>query len=84
MKIADIKNPVSTLSGAGPATVKALSNLNIFTIGDLLSFYPRDYEDRSHRVSLNQFELSKKIHTAAKVISHEYFGYGKMKTLKII
>lgn len=84
MKIADIKNPVSTLSGAGPATVKALSNLNIFTIGDLLSFYPKDYEDRSHRVSLNQFELSKKIHTAAKVISHEYFGYGKMKTLKII
>ena len=84
MKISDIKNPVSTLAGAGPATVKALSNLNIFTIGDLLSFYPRDYEDRSHRVFLNQFELNKKIHTAAKVISHEYFGYGKMRTLKII
>ena len=84
MKIADIKNPVSTLSGAGPATAKALSNLNIFTIGDLLSFYPKDYEDRTKRIPLSMFRTAKKIHTAAKVLRHEYFGYGKMRTLKII
>ncbi|MGN0738792.1 MAG: ATP-dependent DNA helicase RecG [Treponema sp.] len=84
MKIADIKNPVSSLQGAGPATIKHLANLNIFTIGDLLQFYPRDYEDRTKRIPLNQFAVSKKIHTIAKVCAHEYFGYGKMKTLKII
>lgn len=83
MKISDIKNPVSTLSGAGPATVKALSNLNIFTIGDLLKFYPRDYEDRTQRLYLCQFKTASKIHTIAKVISHEYFGYGKTRSLKI-
>ena len=84
MKIADIKNPVSSLQGAGPATIKHLTNLNIFTIGDLLQFYPRDYEDRTKRIPLNQSAVSKKIHTIAKVCAHEYFGYGKMKTLKII
>lgn len=84
MKIADIKNPVSSLQGAGPATIKHLTNLNIFTIGDLLQFYPRDYEDRTKRIPLNQFAVSKKIHTIAKVCAHEFFGYGKMKTLKII
>lgn len=83
MKINDIKNSVSTLQGAGKATVKHLSNLNIFTIGDLLQFYPRSFEDRTEQVNLNQFNL-KKVHTIAKVIDHQFFGYGKMKTLKII
>lgn len=83
MKINDIKNPVSILQGAGQATIKYLSNLNIFSIGDLLQFYPRDFEDRTKRIYLNQFNLSK-VHTIAKVIGHEFFGYGKMKTLKII
>lgn len=83
MKIADIKNPVSTLSGAGPATVKALSNLNIFTIGDLLQFYPKEYEDRTKPVPIAQYKFAPKVHTIAKVISHEYFGFGKTKTLKI-
>lgn len=84
MKLSEIKTPVSTLHGAGVATVKALSNLNIFTIGDLLSFYPRDYEDRTKRIPLSEFKTARKVHTAAIVLSHEYFGYGKMKTLKII
>lgn len=83
MKIADIKNPVSTLNGAGPATVKALSNLNIFTIGDLLQFYPKEYEDRTKPVPIAQYKFAPKVHTIAKVISHEYFGFGKTKTLKI-
>lgn len=84
MKLSELKTPVSTLHGAGVATVKALSNLNIFTIGDLLSFYPKDYEDRSKRIPLSDFRTARKVHTAAKVLSHEYFGYGKMKTLKIV
>lgn len=84
MKVSEIKTPVSTLHGAGTATVKSLSNLNIFTIGDLLSFYPKYYEDRSKKIPLKDFRIAKKIHTAAIVLSHEYFGYGKMKTLKII
>ena len=65
MKINDIKNPVSILQGAGQATIKYLSNLNIFSIGDLLQFYPRDFEDRTKRIYLNQFNLSK-VHTIAK------------------
>lgn len=83
MKISDIKNPVSTLTGAGPATIKSLSNLNIFTIGDLLQFYPREYEDRTQRVYICQYKVAPKVHTIAKVISHEYFGYGKNRSLKI-
>src|SRR5574344_2854814 len=83
MKIDDIKNPVATLPGVGPSTVKLLAKLNIFTVSDLLQFYPRDYDDRTQRRPLSQFSKGK-VHTAAQVTAHEWFGYGRMHTLKLI
>lgn len=84
MKTGEIKNTVSTLAGIGPATSSLLAKLNVFTVGDLLKFYPRDFEDRTRRVSLSEFQLYPKVHTIAQVTGHEWFGYGRMKTLKII
>lgn len=83
MKLDDIKSPVSSLSGIGPAAAKQFAKLNIFTVGDLLSFYPKTYEDRRQRIPLDKFQFGK-VHTLAQVTAHEFFGYGKMKTLKII
>ena len=36
--------PVLELKGVGEKTQKLFAKLNIFTVGDLLAFYPRDYE----------------------------------------
>ena len=83
MKVNDIKTPVSTISGVGPQLTKNLAKLNVFTVGDLLQYYPYNYEDRSVKVTLDQFKTNPKIHTVARVMSHEWFGYGKMRTLKI-
>ena len=84
MKLADIKTPVSAISGVGPQLTKYLSKLNIFTVGDLLQYYPRGYEDRSVKVTLDQYKTHSKIHTVARVMGQEWFGYGRMKTLKIL
>ncbi|MCR4899929.1 MAG: ATP-dependent DNA helicase RecG [Treponema sp.] len=84
MKIDDIKTPVSSITGVGPQLSKLLAKLNIFTIGDLLQYYPRGYEDRSVKVTLSEFKVNPKIHTVAKVMGQEWFGYGRMKTLKIL
>ncbi|WP_027727960.1 ATP-dependent DNA helicase RecG [Treponema sp. C6A8] len=84
MLVSEIKNPVSSISGVGPALTKNLAKLNIFTVGDLLQYFPRDYEDRTRRVSLNEFARSPKIHTVAKIVRQEWFGYGNMRTLKLI
>jgi ATP-dependent DNA helicase RecG len=83
VKLADIKNPVSTLPGVGPSAAKLFAKLNVFTVADLLTFYPKDYEDRTQRVPLSQFRQSK-VHCAAVVTAHEWFGYGRMKTLKLV
>lgn len=84
MKVKDIKTPVSAISGIGPQLSKLLAKLNIFTVGDLLLYYPRDYEDRSIKVTLREYKNHSKVHTVAQVVSQEWFGYGKMKTLKIV
>lgn len=82
MILSEIGTPVETLPGVGPSTAKLFAKLGIFTIADLLKNYPKSYEDRTHRVFLKDFKLSK-VHTICKVTAHEWFGYGKMKTLKI-
>ena len=84
MKLSEIKTPISTLQGIGPETARLFSNLNIFTVADLLLFFPRDYKDRTKIVPLNLFEVAKEVHTVAQVVAHEWFGYGKMKNLKIL
>ena len=85
MKVCDIKTPVSSISGIGPQLTKALARVNVFTVGDLLLYFPRDYEDRTRKVTFReQASNYGKVHTVAQVITHEWFGYGKMKTLKII
>lgn len=82
MKLDEIKSPLSSLPGIGPAQSKLFAKLNVFTIGDLLKFYPKDYDDRRNKNPLSAYSKGK-IHTFAKILSHEWFGYGKMKTLKI-
>ena len=44
MKFADA---VQSLKGIGPKKAKLLAKLGISTLGDLLSYYPRAYEDQS-------------------------------------
>ncbi|WP_147634035.1 ATP-dependent DNA helicase RecG [Treponema pectinovorum] len=84
MKVSEINNSISTLSGIGPSTQALFANLNVFTIGDLLQFYPREYEDRTKKINLAQSLQNRKVNTIAKVTAHQWFGYGRMKTLKIL
>lgn len=84
MKLSEIQNSLSTIPGIGKATSALFAKLGVFTVGDLLQYYPRDFEDRTEKVPVCDFEKAPKVHTIAKVIAHEWFGYGRMKTLKVI
>ena len=48
--------PVKTLKGVGESREKGLNNLGVFTVGDMLYYFPRRYEDR-HVVPLSEVEL---------------------------
>ena len=48
----DLDNNVKYIKGVGPNRVESLNKLGIFTLKDLITYYPRDYEDRSKPKSL--------------------------------
>ena len=43
----DLEKDVKYIKGVGPNRVKLLNKLGIFTLKDLITYYPREYEDRS-------------------------------------
>ena len=43
----DLKKDVKFVKSVGPNRVKVLNKLKIFTLKDLITYFPRDYEDRS-------------------------------------
>lgn len=43
----DLSKDVKYIKGVGPERVKSLNKLGIFTLEDLITYYPRTYEDRS-------------------------------------
>jgi ATP-dependent DNA helicase recG len=84
MLLSEIKIPISRLSGAGEKTCACLAKLQVLTVGDLLSFWPRAWEDRSIENTLSDFNTKHKIGVELEIAGFDWFGFGAMKTLKII
>ena len=50
----ELNTPLTALPGVGPARARSLEKLGLRTVGDLLCYYPRDYEDRTKRYAIAQ------------------------------
>ena len=79
----EIQVPVTSVRGVGPAMAGHLGNLGVRTVGDLLTMWPRDWDDRTVHSPLSAHASAREITVDATVTSHEWFGFGRMKTLKI-
>lgn len=84
MKLKDIGTPVSTIAGVGASLEKTLAKVGIFTVANLLSYWPKTWEDRTRKIPLSAWRSTSKVHTIAQVLRHDWFGFGRMRTLKII
>ncbi|MDR2766889.1 MAG: DEAD/DEAH box helicase, partial [Treponema sp.] len=82
MFLRELLDPIEKIKGAGPAASRILAAAGITGVGQLLSRYPRDYEDRSRAVPLRDWRGGP-VCTTARVIAHDWFGFGAMKTLKV-
>ncbi|MBQ7566870.1 MAG: ATP-dependent DNA helicase RecG [Oscillospiraceae bacterium] len=63
-------SPVSVLKGVGSVRLKQLEKLNIRTLGDLVSHFPRTYEDRTKIVQICDMEVDVPACFRATVISY--------------
>ena len=55
-----LHTPVSKLPGIGPAREASLAKLGLYTVADLLAFFPRDYEDRTVRENIWTLSMAAK------------------------
>lgn len=65
----DLKQDVQYIKGVGPAKVPLLNSLNIYTLGDLLTYFPREYEDRSIVKKISEVSNDEEVTIQARVVS---------------
>jgi ATP-dependent DNA helicase RecG len=53
--------PITVLSGVGPRYAKTLSRLGLETLGDMLYYFPRRYDDYSQLKAINQLEYGEEV-----------------------
>jgi ATP-dependent DNA helicase RecG len=83
MLLRELTAPPDHLKGAGPAAARALAKAGIYSVAGLLCHYPRDWEDRSRTVPLRDFSRFPAVCTVVRVLAHDWFGFGPMRTLKV-
>ncbi len=89
MFIRNYSTNVSTLKGVGNSAKESYASLGVKTYADLLLLNPRDREDRTKLINLEDlphlFSESKQINTFVTVTNHSFFGaFSKTgRTLKI-
>lgn len=71
------------LKGVGTAACALLEKLHISTIDELLFHLPRDYEDRSTIIAMNQLSIGRSYLLEGQVISVD-FPMGKRKSMAVL
>ena len=65
----DLKQNVQYVKGVGPAKVALLNNLGIYTLEDLITYFPRECEDRSKQKNICDVIDGEEITIKARVVS---------------
>lgn len=65
----DLNKDVKFIKGVGPARAKLLNSLGIFNLYDLITFFPRDYEDRGKPKNIAEVEDGEEVLIEAICVS---------------
>lgn len=65
----NINDNIKNLKSVGPKRLKLLNNIGIFSIKDLLYFYPRRYEDSSKILKLSEGIIGEKATFRCRILS---------------
>lgn len=65
----ELNQDVQYIKGVGPTKVKLLNNLGIHTLEDLITYYPRDYEDRGKPKEIEELQDGEEVLIKAVPVS---------------
>jgi ATP-dependent DNA helicase RecG len=71
----DLSMPVQYLKGVGPTRAKTFAQLGVETVGDLLEYFPRDWNFIPEAVKINQFRPNQMIAVIGMIESIDYQNY---------
>ncbi|GAB1475295.1 ATP-dependent DNA helicase RecG [Bacillota bacterium] len=82
----NLSESITCLKGIGPKHAKALEKLEIRTIEDFLSYYPRTYQDRSNCIAIADLQEGDiaLIRGNINLMVRGGYGYGKKRNLKVL
>jgi ATP-dependent DNA helicase RecG len=76
--LAQLDAPLTVLDGVGPSMADKLARLGLATVGDLLYFFPRRYDDYRQMLPLNRLEPYQQVTIVGTIQSiHQRVGRGK-------
>ncbi|HSV15622.1 MAG TPA: OB-fold nucleic acid binding domain-containing protein, partial [Tepidisphaeraceae bacterium] len=70
----ELLRPVESLAGVGPTRAKELRRLGIATLGDLLEYFPRDYQYESAEKPISQLVAGQIEMARGEVVAVDYIG----------
>ncbi|NPV86018.1 MAG: ATP-dependent DNA helicase RecG [Anaerolineae bacterium] len=56
-----LDSPLTTLTGVGPGNAKRLKEIGLYTLGDLLYYFPRRYDDYSQLKTINRLQYGEEL-----------------------
>lgn len=82
----EIDTPVQFLKGVGPKLGDLLHKRGIDTVGDLLEWFPRAYEDRRRAQSISQLQENQIVSLRAQILTvrSQFLGKSRRKMFELV
>ena len=75
---------IKFLKGVGEHRAKLLNKLGVFTLNDLLEFFPRDYILRDAKSSIGELEIGRRSSLTAEIVSIRETQRGRQRQLNVV
>ncbi|TFZ39582.1 ATP-dependent DNA helicase RecG [Soehngenia longivitae] len=82
----NLKKNVRYVTNVGPKRAEKLNKLNIYSVEDLIFFFPRTYEDRTIIKSIDEFDNNETVNCIVTIKSNPTISHlrNNLKLLKVI
>ena len=80
----ELTSPVSVISGLGPVRAKPLTEKGVFTINDILYYFPRKHVDRTSITPINKIVKGNVVTIVASIETHGEKTIRKGKIFQVI
>ena len=84
MFVKDLTFPVAKIKGIGKVSAADIASLSVEKASDLITLYPRSYDDRTRLSSLNEIEAEGgKLNSAVEIVEHSHYMSRGQRVLKM-